>query len=126
MSLKWSRKKCSTKGCKNPVLETSKHCEKHKARIGLHRKTFVSSVKLRVLNEHGTLICEKKDDCPVYGIDKYEEHWLDVDHIQEINSFDKYTLVSVINNPSNGELICKFCHANKNNILRPKKVKELI
>jgi len=120
--IKWTNLQCEKDDkCTNPVLEGSKRCEKHKARRGTHRKTFLKVVKERVASENfGNLVCEGPD-CKVKGVIEIKEHWFDVDHIKEINEFGPKDLLDTINSPDNGQLLCKFCHADKNIKKRPKK-----
>lgn len=93
------------KQCHRSVQPGSKHCEKHKARRGLHRVKFVEGVKNRVRTEHGHLVCENLTDCPLYGLVEYKENWLDADHIIEVMEFDDSATLKEINDPrTNGRL----------------------
>jgi hypothetical protein len=88
----------------------------------LHRTKFVEAVKDRVRKQHGKLVCENLGLCPLFEKVKYEEHWLEADHIKEINEFDDLATIKEMNDPiENGILLCKLCHANKNIIKRPRK-----
>ncbi|MDQ0059904.1 hypothetical protein J2T14_002076 [Paenibacillus harenae] len=83
---------------------------------------FVEGVKNRVRTEHGHLVCENLTDCPLYGLVEYKENWLDADHIIEVMEFDDRATLKEINDPrTNGRLLCKLCHSDKNIEKRPAK-----